>query len=112
VHDLRLSIPRVELAPRAAAREVTDRPPVSETGEFMALWRRKGSYVLTIKITLDSDSFEMSGDVRLVEALPVLTTWYGERKQADQTKIDRLTARAAAANTKLADDVGKATPSS
>jgi len=66
--------------------------------------------VLKLKITIGADSIDVEGDVPLAELLPLVKDWLQALPAASQRQIDQLTARIAAANTKLAGDVGAATP--
>lgn len=73
---------------------------------------RRGQHVLSIKIHIGGDAFEVSGDMPLPEVLPLIATWYAERKEPDQRVLDQLTQRLKAANTKLQGDVVATSPSS
>jgi hypothetical protein len=61
--------------------------------------------VLRLFIQIGGDSLTLDGDVTLEAVLPVIHDWYAELPKAEQRRIDQLTARVGASNTKLAGDV-------
>ena len=68
--------------------------------------------MLKILIIIGADTLQLEGDVPLAEAVPLVRDWLQALPAAEQRRIDQLTARAAAATTKLEGDVDRATPSS
>jgi hypothetical protein len=67
--------------------------------------------VLRLFIQIGGDSLTLDGDVTLDAVLPVIHEWYAELPKAEQRRIDAVTARIGASNTKLAVDVDGATRS-
>jgi hypothetical protein len=66
---------------------------------------------LTLKIAIAGDSLELNGDVSILDARALLERWLAAVTPADQHRINTLTARLAAANTRLQRDVAAAAPS-
>lgn len=67
--------------------------------------------MLTVKISLDGvNQLEVSGDVTLADAKPLIDQWFTAVPAAQQGAVDLLTARVHKSTDKLRDDVTAATP--
>ncbi|MEP7304194.1 MAG: hypothetical protein ABJA98_01625 [Acidobacteriota bacterium] len=67
--------------------------------------------MLKFRITIGADWLDIEGPVPLTDALALIDRWFEALSRADQHRVDHLTRRLAAANTKLRLDVAAATPS-
>lgn len=67
--------------------------------------RSKGTPVFKLKVSVNSDVFEVEGDIPVADALATLHDWFNVLNITVQSRVDQLAGRLKTANDDLANEV-------